>query len=617
MKTRFASVVLLLVVSFQARLFAVDLELEKKKMERDLEDRTSTEIRRYFSDLNFLVTAEVTLVDLTPPVKKDKGDNKDFLLPGVSGFQAETEHSEESAKPQIGIESIVIKLLIDKNRTMEEKDLLTNIAFYTGKLNKVRGDRVDIQEMSFPASTLQIQREQQRAEQEKRIQELEKAKQDADLRAAQQQKNQPDQLTPAKEPESFLNPTTMLLLGLGLLLLILLIVLLARGKRQSEVQQMPMQMLPAQQLMQGAEGQGQSAPQQALVEQNTEFQEAMEVDKIRHNLIATCAGESDLTSNVIRDMIADTNQKDRLMMVVSQLGNNLLQVMRDYFSLEEMKVLQELSLEKQEKTPMEIREALASFQNLLTIKRFSQARNSKQNPFAFLEKLSEPQLYLLMKDEPPGIIAIILSQLSTPVASSMLKNLPSMQQGEVALELGKLRRLTSDTYISVAKQLAAKAATIPVINNVQVQGTDLLLDIFDNIDETAESSIIEFIKVVNLDLYREITSQRVSFSALNQLDERLLRQIVKDISGDEMAIALKNAPKEISERFFSVLPSKARIILEDRLVSMKNVSPDDELKARRRITRMVRSYIKSGGATLAAAPAGEETGEEAQEEQLQ
>jgi flagellar motor switch protein FliG len=617
MKTRFASVVLLLVVSFQARLFAVDLELEKKKMERDLEDRTSTEIRRYFSDLNFLVTAEVTLVDLTPPVKKDKGDNKDFLLPGVSGFQAETEHSEESAKPQIGIESIVIKLLIDKNRTMEEKDLLTNIVFYTGKLNKVRGDRVDIQEMSFPASTLQIQREQQRAEQEKRIQELEKAKQDADLRAAQQQKNQPDQLTPAKEPESFLNPTTMLLLGLGLLLLILLIVLLARGKRQSDVQQMPMQMLPAQQLMQGAEGQGQSAPQQTLVEQNTEFQEAMEVDKIRHNLIATCAGESDLTSNVIRDMIADTNQKERLMMVVSQLGNNLLQVMRDYFSLEEMKVLQELSLEKQEKTPMEIREALASFQNLLTIKRFSQARNSKLNPFAFLEKLSEPQLYLLMKDEPPGIIAIILSQLSTPVASSMLKNLPSMQQGEVALELGKLRRLTSDTYISVAKQLAAKAATIPVINNVQVQGTDLLLDIFDNIDETAESSIIEFIKVVNLDLYREITSQRVSFSALNQLDERLLRQIVKDISGDEMAIALKNAPKEISERFFSVLPSKARIILEDRLVSMKNVSPDDELKARRRITRMVRSYIKSGGATLAAAPAGEETGEEAQEEQLQ
>ena len=615
MKTRFTSVILLLVVLFQVRLLALDLELEKKKMERDLEDRISNEIRRYFSDLNFLVTAEVTLVDLTPPVKKEKVDSRDFQLPGVSGFQSsQSQGSDEPQKPQIGIESIVIKLLIDKNRSPEEKDLLTNIAFYTGKLNKVRGDRVDIQEMSFPASTLQIQREQQRAEQEKRIQELEKEKQDAELKAAQQRPA--NDLTPAKQPEPFLNPTTLLLIALGVLLLILIVVLLARKREPSvETQQMPMQMLPpAQQGMAGEEGQAESQ-QLSGSEPGTELQEAIEVDRVRSNLIVTCAGESDLTSNVIRDMIADINQKDKLTIIIGQLGNNVLQVMRDHFSIEEMRALQNLTLEKQEKTPTEVREALNLFQNQLAIKRFSDARSAKQNPFAFLEKLSEPQLYLLMKDEPPGIIAIILSQLSTPVASSMLKNLPSMQQGEVALELGKLRRLTSDTYVSVAKQLAAKAATIPVINNVQVQGTDLLLDIFDNIDETSESSIIEFIKVVNLDLYREITSQRVSFAAINQLDERLLRQIVKDISGDEIAIALKNAPKEISERFFAVLPSKSRIILEDRLTSMRGVSPDDELKARRRITRMVRQYIKAGGVVATSAPAletGEETTEETQ-----
>jgi len=601
MKTRLTKIIVLLVVVLQARLFAVDLELEKKKMERDLEDRISMEIRRYFSDLNFLVTADVTLVDLSSTAKKG-GDNRDFLLPGVSGFQSQTQTSDETEKPQVGIESIVIKMLIDKNRTPEERDLLTNIAFYTGKLNKVRGDRVDLQEMSFPASTLQIQREQQKAEQEKQIQELEKERQEAEARA----QKPGSELTPAKTQDSFLNPTTMLLIALGILILILIFVMLSRGKKESAAESQ----MQIQQPAQGEEVLGVSA-QQAMADSNAEYQEAIEVDKVRSNLIVTCAGESDLTSHVIRDLIADSNQKERLTVIIGQLGNNVLQVMRDHFSIEEMKALQSLTLEKQEKTPAETREALTYFQNRLAVKRFSEAGSSKQNPFAFLEKLSEPQLYLLMKDEPPGIIAIILSQLTTPIASSMLKNLPSMQQGEVALELGKLRRLTSDTYVSVAKQLAAKAATIPVINNVQVQGTDLLLDIFDNIDETSESSIIEFIKVVNLDLYREITSQRVSFSAISQLDERMLRQIVKDISGDEIAIALKNAPPEISERFLSVLPSKSRIILEDRLASMKAVSPDDELKARRRITRMVRQYIKAGGAQASALDTGDET-EEAQ-----
>ncbi len=603
MKNRLTGIIVLLVLVMQTRLFAVDLELEKKKMERDLEDRISMEIRRYFTDLNFLVTAEVTLVDLSTPAKKDKGDNRDFLLPGVSGFQSQNQAADEVEKPQIGIESIVIKMLIDKNRTPEERDLLTNIAFYTGKLNKVRGDRVDLQEMSFPASALQIQREQQKAEQEKQIQELEKAKQDAEARAAQKPGTD---LTPAKTQDSLMNPTTLLLIALGVLVIILIFVLLSRGKKEAAADAQ----MAIQQPMQEGEVQAASA-QQAMADSNAEYQEAIEVDKVRSNLIVTCAGESDLTSHVIRDLIADQNQKDRLTVIIGQLGNNVLQVMRDHFSIEEMKALQSLTLEKQERTPAETREALTYFQNQLAVKRFSEAGNTKQNPFAFLEKLSEPQLYLLMKDEPPGIIAIILSQLTTPIASSMLKNLPSMQQGEVALELGKLRRLTSDTYVSVAKQLAAKAATIPVINNVQVQGTDLLLDIFDNIDESSESSIIEFIKVVNLDLYREITSQRVSFNAISQLDERMLRQIVKDISGDEIAIALKNAPPEISERFLSVLPSKSRIILEDRLKSMKAVSPDDELKARRRITRMVRQYIKAGGVQTASLEAGEEA-EEAQ-----
>ncbi len=603
MKTRLTRIILLLVVFLQARLFAVDLELEKKKMERDLEDRISMEIRRYFSDLNFLVTAEVTLVDLSAPAKKDKGENRDFLLPGVSGFQSQSQNGDESERPQIGVESVIIKMLIDKNRTPEERDLLTNIAFYTGKLNKVRGDRVDLQEMSFPASTLQIQREQQKAEQEKQIQELEKERQDAELRAAQKSGNDS---TSARQQESFLNTTSLLLIALGLLIVVLIVVLLMRGKKQEAAEGQ----MPVQQMMQGEENQI-STGRQAVVDSNADYQEAIEVDKVRSNLIVTCAGESDLTSHVIRDMIADANQKDRLTVIIGQLGKNVLQVMRDHFSIEEMKALQTLTLDRQERTLAETREALTFFQNQLAVKRFSEAGNAKQSPFAFLEKLSEPQLYLLMKDEPPGIIAIILSQLATPIASSMLKNLPSMQQGEVALELGKLRRLTSDTYVSVAKQLAAKAATIPVINNVQVQGTDLLLDIFDNIDETSESSIIEFIKVVNLDLYREITSQRVSFNAINHLDERVLRQIVKDISGDEIAIALKNAPPEISERFLSVLPSKSRIILEDRLTSMKAVSPDDELKARRRITRMVRQYIKAGGVQASALETGEET-EEAQ-----
>lgn len=57
-------------------------------------------------------------------------------------------------------------------------------------------------------------------------------------------------------------------------------------------------------------------------------------------------------------------------------------------------------------------------------------------------------------------------------------------------------------------ELATKASKIPAINNVQIAGTELLLDIFESLDEEVEHQIGEFIKVISLELYSDLTSQR-------------------------------------------------------------------------------------------------------------
>jgi len=320
--------------------------------------------------------------------------------------------------------------------------------------------------------------------------------------------------------------------------------------------------------------------------------EMAENDKMRAGIVTTAVGRPDLITAVVRDMMTEELHKPKLQTVLAQFGSSLLAVMKENLSTDETRTLNQLMMEAQQKTPAEIREALAHMQNQMQIKQFTISKSETQNPFAYLVKMSEPQLYLLMKDEPAGIIAIILSQLTAALSGSLLRNLPSMHQGEVALELAKLQRLTSDTYISVAKELATKAAKIPAINNVQMQGTDMLLDIFDNLDEGAEHQISEFIKVMNIDLYKVISEQRVSFSALDQLDERVLRKIMRDIAGEEMALALKNAPENITERFLSVLPSKAKAILQEHMDSLESVSSADEMKIRRRITRLVREYLR-------------------------
>ncbi|MDA0986351.1 MAG: hypothetical protein O3A55_01895 [Bacteroidetes bacterium] len=633
-------------------LISADLEADKKKLERELEARISNEIKKYFTDLKYIVSAQVTFAETEVAQTEESQDIRDLGLPGAQGFEPsrfDASKTEVSKRPTI--ENITIKLVVEKNRSKEDRDLLESIAFYTAKLDNDRGDKIEMQDMVFPTEQLskseqqnqealkkignleqekKVIEEQIRIENVKRIEELEKSTKETQEKITSEQQNKITELTnqlnetktkideerlklqdQQQQARDSFDPLIkwFLIIFLGLVIALLLInMFLTRLKnKEPKIEYLPQQQFEVPALAENIEKRGPS-----FEESVQEMTNGFEVEKMRSKLLATCAGESSIASNVIKEMLGDPAQKEKLAMVTEQLGGSMLKVMKDYFSLEEVKKIQEITLEPISKTLDDKKQALQYFDTQIMVKRFEESRNTAKNPFTFLEKLTDSQLYMMMKEETPGIIAIILSQLSTPIASQMLKNLPSMQQGEVALELGKLRRMDSDTYKSVASQLATKASSIPVINNVQVQGSDMLLDIFDNLDETTESTIVDFIKTINLDLFREISNQRVAFQAIGKLDDRMLRQLARDISGEELSMALKNAPPEINERILSLLPSKSRALLEDRMASLKSLSPDDELKARRRITKMIRTYVKSGLGTLAAVQ--EETKPEVEEE---
>ena len=580
-----------------------DLESQKNIVETEIEARISNEIRKYYPELKFLLNAEASITEELPA--EDERDARDLMLPGVKGFES----PKSQTKPTYVLDKIVVRLLVDKYGTKSDGELLRlleNIAFYAGKLNRTRGDRVELLEMAFPEvmSKLQQQMALQPTPATTEEKKPDEAKNEVKKEEPQAQQ-QPSVIyvdsskQTAQEPmesASLFSPMNILFLILFLFLVVMVVMLMRKNKMDT--------MRFQQQLDDVSRRQEIKAPdpkEEIMMMLPENIQRANEVadsEKLKSNIVTTSVGRPDLLTAVVRDMMTDEQQKAKLQTALSQFGPSLLNMARENITQDDYKVLHQLVVEAPTKNVSETLEALTYFQNQLQIKQFTVSKKENQNPFAFLEKMSEPQLYLLMKDEPAGIVAIILSQLNASQSGSLMRNLPSMQQGEVALELAKLQRLTSDTYLSVARELATKASKIPAVNNVQMAGTDLLLDIFDNLDEGAEHQISEFIKVMNVELYRDLASQRVSFAALDTLDERVLRQIMRDIPGEEMALALKNAPEHIRDRFLSVLPSKAKTILQEHIDGMESVSPADEQKIRRRITRLVREYLrlqKQGG----------------------
>ena len=578
MKNTISALCAVLALFSNTAIATTEVERKKLSIESECEWRVTNEIRKYYPSMKYLISAEATVLEEYPAEDGEK-PTRDLMLPGVKGFEA----SSEKENVRISVEKIEVQVLADKYFTKSDPELLRlleNIVFYSGKLSRSRGDKVTITEMSFPSTTPPLNADS--------LQQAHK------------------QLTGANQPVADSGSEGETLLGADVSLLNInylaalfvlggitlgVILFVRRGKLDEVRYQQKVTELDNER-QQNEIKNAEPNVMLMLPENIQRANQKAEQERKKSEIITTAVGRPDVVMEVIREMLHDPLKQEHAQIVLSSLGQSIVAIVREHITETENHQLNKLIADAPQADIELVNTALSGFQNAIVMQKFSMANNEKRNPFAFLEKLSEPQLYLLMKDEPAGIVAMILSQINPGMAGSLLRNLPSMQQGEVSLELVKLQRLTSDAYLSVARDLATKASNIPAINNVQVQGPELLMDIFDNMDEADEHSIFEYIKVMNVDLYREIASQRVAFTAIDTFDDKIIRQIMKDVPGEEMALALKNAPENIMEKFLSVLPSKAKTILNEHIANLDTVSPEEEQKVRRRITRLVRNYLR-------------------------
>ncbi len=569
-----------LAVLFQTAFSSTDVEKKKLTIESECEWRVSNEIRKYYPSMKYLISADATVLEEYPAEDTEK-PTRDLMLPGVKGFETNV----EKENVRISVEKIEVQLLADKYFTKSDPELLRlleNIVYYSGKLSRSRGDKVTITEMSFPSSTPVPPVNVDSVTQAHK--ELTRSKLPA--------------VDTTNENNSGMGAdlSLMNIKYIGALFLVggiaIGVLLLVRRSKLDEVRYQQKVTELDNERQQNEIKNAEPNVMLMLPENIQRANQKAELEKKKSEIITTAVGRPDVIIEVIREMLRDPQKQAQAQTVLSSLGQSIIAIVREHVTETENHQLSKLIADAPQVENEMVNTALASFQNAIVMQKFTMANNEKRNPFAFLEKLSEPQLYLLMKDEPAGIVAMILSQVNPGIAGSLLRNLPSMQQGEVSMELVKLQRLTSDAYLSVARDLATKASKIPAINNVQVQGPELLMDIFDNMDESNEHSIFEYIKVMNVDLYREISSQRVAFTSIDSFDDKIIRQIMKDVPGEEMALALKNAPEKIIEKFLSVLPSKAKTILNEHIANLDSVSLEEEQKVRRKITRLVRNYLR-------------------------
>ncbi|KAA3627641.1 MAG: flagellar motor switch protein FliG [Proteobacteria bacterium] len=205
----------------------------------------------------------------------------------------------------------------------------------------------------------------------------------------------------------------------------------------------------------------------------------------------------------------------------------------------------------------------------------------------------------LIRLEHPQIIAIVLAYLDADQASDILKALPDRLRYDVVMRIAAidgiqpsaLRELDQIMEKSFSNKTNVKTSTT-------FGGIKAAADILNLLDSSVENALMEEIKNADADLGQAIQDKMFVFENLVDVDDRGIQTLLREISSDALAVALKGADEGVKEKIFKNMSKRAAEMLRDDLEVRGPVKLSDVEAAQKEILMTARRLADSGEISL-------------------
>jgi flagellar motor switch protein FliG len=223
---------------------------------------------------------------------------------------------------------------------------------------------------------------------------------------------------------------------------------------------------------------------------------------------------------------------------------------------------------------------------------------SEEKTFEKLSAMNPNVLANLLMTEHPQTIALILVNMKHQTAAEILQLLPENIQGEVVIRIADLEEVPSEIVNEIHEVVDEMIADMGEETTATAGGLDTAAEILNYLDHKTENAIFEKIESVREDLADEIRQKMFVFSDLVNLDDRSIRTLLKEISNDELILALKTASEELSAKVFNNVSKRASEMMKEDMEVMGPVKLKDVEQAQLNIVKAARRLEEEGKIVL-------------------
>lgn len=221
------------------------------------------------------------------------------------------------------------------------------------------------------------------------------------------------------------------------------------------------------------------------------------------------------------------------------------------------------------------------------------AKNT-ENPI--VEKLRDinPQVLLeFTKNEHPQTIALIVSHLKPEQAAQILDNFSLEMQCEIVRRIANLKTVPHEIIEEIAQTLE-KELLVASISEQQVGGVKVTAEILNRLPRNTESIIINTLEETDPELANSIRSLMFTFDDIIKLDDRSIQEILKEISSEVLAKALKLVDEPGRLKFYKNMSKRAADMLKEELEMMPPIRVSEVEAAQKTIVETARKLEEEG-----------------------
>jgi len=200
--------------------------------------------------------------------------------------------------------------------------------------------------------------------------------------------------------------------------------------------------------------------------------------------------------------------------------------------------------------------------------------------------------------EHPQIISIVLSYLEPDQSAEVLKMLPERARPDILMRVAALEGIPPKALQELDKIMEKQFSGEQNVSQNSMGGYKTAANILNFMEGSIESAIMDSIGEHDQEMQEGISELMFVFDNLNDVDDRGIQALLREVSTDSLTLALKGADEGLKEKILKNMSKRASEMLREDMEARGPVRLSDVEVAQKEIIATARRLAEEGDIVL-------------------